>query len=431
MSPDFLSHKVEVPLLKKQIHYVMNHSPFYRKKFRSFRREMIFPYFQELPFTDKHEILRDQELYPPFGSNLCADPESVLRIHKTSGTTNKPLIIALTRRDIEATVASGSRCFWASGLRPFHTVVHCLNYCLWMGGYTDHQSLEATGATVVPYGVGNSKALLETILNLKIDALHCTPSYLAILEAILRDEMKIKPSRLKLKLGLFGGEGGLENPGFRSKIESVWGFRAMNANYGMADVLSMFGAECECQNGMHFMGQGNILAELIDPQTCKPLPVKEGVMGEMVLTNINRQAQPLIRFRTHDLIRIVDHRACACGRKSFKFYVIGRSDDMLVIKGINVFPSLIRQILSGCPGVLPNQFQVVLDTPPPFNGFKLRAECKRGLTGQAKDRLEHSIRAHFDAKLSLKPILELLPEGGLPRTHGKTQLIIRNYEKQP
>jgi phenylacetate-CoA ligase len=425
-----LREAVELPRLERQLEYVISNSSFYKRKFAEVLKSCgsLYDNFSNLPFTCKDEVVNDQIAAAPFGSNLCVDRKELLRIHKTSGTTNRPVIIAMTRADIDATVASGARCFWASGLRPEHIVVHCLSYCMWMGGYTDHQSLEATGAAVVPYGVGNSKALLETIVNLKVDAIHCTPSYLAVLENLLKKEFDMSPEELELKLGLFGGEPGLQTPGFREHIESVWGFKAMDANYGAADVLSMFGAECHRQNGLHFMGQGNILVELIEPSTGENLPVEKGVRGELVVTNINRQAQPFVRYRTGDVIHILDHSMCECGRKSFRFNVVGRSDDMIVVKGVNVFPGLIHDRLTHFLDRLTGHFQVILDSPPPLKGLKLRIEYRGDLNQKEKEELIEVLRNDFAAKINVRPLIDLVADGTLPRTHGKTKTVIREYE---
>jgi phenylacetate-CoA ligase len=422
--------KVDSRRLREQLRYVMDTSPFYNRKYRRLKRDpdYVLKNFAHLPFTTKEEVIRDQVSHPPFGSNLCAADKAVVRVHRTSGTTNRPVVIAMTAADVQATVASGARCFWASGLRPHHTVVHCLNYCLWAGGYTDHQSLEATGATVVPFGVGNSKALVEAIRELRVDAVHCTPSYLQVLEELLARDFGMKPSDLGLRLGLFGGEGGVGEQAFRQRIEHTWGFKAMNANYGMADVLSMFGAECGLQQGLHFMGQGNLLVELIDPKTLKLLPVEAGVTGELVLTNINRQAQPVIRFRTRDLISIRDHNVCACGRGSFRFDIVGRSDDMLVVKGVNIFPGLVKGRLARFRGKVTGCFQIVVDTPPPLRELYLRVEYSRTLKAMERRRLLESLSDDFQTGLSVRPRIELVPEGTLPRTHGKTGFIQRREQ---
>jgi phenylacetate-CoA ligase len=325
----------------------------------------------------------------------------------------------MTAQDLEGVVASGRRCFWASGLRPDDTVVHCLNYCLWAGGYTDHQSLEATGAGVIPYGVGNSRGLIEAILHLKPTAIHCTPSYLSKLDVLLEREFDLEPSDLKLKKGLFGGEGGLQNARYRKNIEERWGISAMNANYGLSEVHSMFGAECEQRKGLHFMAQEYLVPELIDPVSGTPLKIEPGKVGELVLTHIARQAQPLVRYRTHDSIEIVDHRTCKCGRTSFRFNVRGRSDDMLVIKGINVYPDAIKDVLLEFPEFT-GEYQILVGKEEPIETIVLKIEVT-----DATANLTNKISRRLKESLSISPVLEIMRKGSFSRTDGKTKRVIR------
>lgn len=415
----------EEPRLAQQIEYVMRHSAFYQTKFGKSKHDHLGDKFEAVPFTEKHEIIDDQTAHPPFGRNLCVPQSKVQRIHRTSGTTGRPVLIALTREDSVATIASGRRCFWAAGLRPGDIVFHCLNYCMWMGGLTDHLSLEATGATVVPYGVGNSRNLIDAMLTIKPTALHCTFSYLAKLEQLLKTEFSLGPRDLGLKKGLFAGEGGIQDPDNRAHIEQVWGLKAMDANYGISDVLSMFGAECSRQSGMHFMGQGNLYIELIDPDTSLPLPVERGVQGEFVLTTLGKVAQPLIRFRTHDVVEILDHGRCDCGRRSFRFKILGRSDDMIVVKGINLFPSAIGTVVSKFLPQVTGEYQVVVNKGMVVKNLSVRVEV-RGNVGETtaselKLRLQEAIRQKFDVKAEI----EIVPEGHFPRTEEKTRRLIR------
>ena len=432
MDPAQLHSRVEGPRRKRQLEYVMARSPFYRRKFRPFGRDAatLVCRFAELPFSDKKEILADQLEHQPFGSNLCAEPGDIRRVHKTSGTTARPLMIAMTEADIATTVASGARSFRAAGLSRGFTVAHCLNYCLWMGGYTDHQSLEAAGATVVPYGVGNTHALVETIRQVRVNAIHCTPSYLTVLEEALLQEFGMQPRDLGLRLGLFGGEGGLENPDFRQRVESLWGIRAMNANYGMADVLSILGGECSQRDGLHFMGQGAVLVELIEPQTGAPVPIERGAEGELVLTNLLREAQPVVRYRTGDILAIVGHNRCRCGRRSFRFRVKGRSDDMLVVSGVNVFPSAVQAVLMTCLDQLTGAYQIVLETPPPLRTILVRAEYRGCTRGAVRQALQKRLLAAFRTQMGLGPRIELVPQGTLLRSKGKTKPILRSYLEQ-
>ncbi|MDD5242400.1 MAG: hypothetical protein PHU49_00140 [Syntrophorhabdaceae bacterium] len=421
-----LSEEVERPLLLKQLEYVFKKSPFYKKKLQTFKSaKEAFNHFKLLPFTEKKEIIDDQIEFPPLGSNLSVDRKKVIRIHRTSGTTGRPVFIAMTGNDIEATIRSGARCFWASGLRPDDVVFHCLNYCMWIGGYTDHQSLEKTGASVIPYGVGNSKNLIESIIEVKPTALSCTVSYLKKLELLLENDFNMEPANLSLTKGLFGGEGGLQDRQIRKKIEDTWGIKAMDANYGVSDVLSMFGGECSEQKGLHFMGQGNLYIELIDPDSGEVFPIEKGVTGEFVLTNLQREAQPVIRFRTHDMVEILDHNRCDCGRSSFRFKVLGRSDDMIVVKGLNIYPVAIGGVVSEFLDAMTGEYQIIVENKQPVDKITVAIEYRDGLSENERGRLNLAIAKRIKERFEVNSQIELVPAGALPRTEGKTKRLVR------
>ena len=412
--------------LKKQLQYIFHKSPFYRNKLNKYTLSEsadILEFHDTLPFTEKAEILEDQENHKPYGNNVCADISKLSRIHKTSGTSGTPLILLLTEADIAYTYECGARCYFSSGLRYYHTIVNCMNYCMWAGGYTDHGSMETVGATVIPFGVGNTKMLLDFLLSFRPDALHSTPSYLAKLKDVLKKEYKILPIQLGLKLGLFGGEGGLQDPNFRKDIESTWGFRAMNANYGMADVLSMFGAECQCRCGLHFMGQGVIYPTLIDPRTYEIIPIQKSARGELVITNLLKEAQPLLRYRTSDIIEIIDTSICECGRRSFRFHILGRSDDMIIIKGINLFPGSVSRVINCHLSNLTGEYLIMVNKSDPINKFSISIEVKRSCSD--RNNLRTTLMEAFVRDLSLRPDIVFVDDGTLSRTEGKTSRIAR------
>ncbi len=412
--------------LANQFAYLMTHSAFYQEKFRGAQKTITRAELATLPFTEKDELRASQETHPPFGNYLAAPIENVSRVHKTSGTTGRPLYIALTARDIETTHECGARAYVGAGLQRGDRVVHCLNYQMWAGGVTDHLSLERAGATVIPFGVGNTHVLLRTIRDLGIHAISSTPSYLVHLADIVRSELHIEPHELGLRKGFFGGEPGLQNPNVRGAIERTWNLRAMDANYGMADVLSIFGAECERRDGLHFHGQGALLVELIDPATLKPLAIETGARGELVYTNLTRAAQPLIRYRSHDAAEIVSAEPCACGRTGFRFRVLGRSDDMVHVRGVNVFPTAIAEVLASFPE-LSGEFQVVLDTPPPYNQLPLRVELAPTAAQDNVSHLNALLVRTLQERLNFRAAIELVPHGTLPRTEGKTSRVVKTY----
>ena len=413
-------------LLVHQLNRAKIGSPFYRKKLVDLKipdKRTILDLYATLPFTDKSELLADQQQFPPFGSNLPVRESKIQRINRTSGTTSEPLLLILTSKDVMNTYECGARCFYASGLRRHHTVIHCMNYCMWAGGYTDHGSLEHLGAAVIPFGVGNSRLLIETILRIRPQALHATPSYLTKLQEVLNQDFGLAPIELGLQLGLFGGEAGIQDSNFRRQIEKIWGFKAMNANYGSAEVLSMFGAECHERAGLHFMGQGVLYPTLIDMTSAKDIPITSGAVGELVLTTLVKQAQPLIRYRTHDLIEILSTDRCLCGRGSFRFKVIGRNDDMIIIKGINVFPTGIQKIINENLDYLNGQYVILINKIDPIDRFVVRAEVRPEMS-EPRD-FRSKLQSAFVAHLAVRPEIELIAEGTLPRTENKTKRLQR------
>lgn len=412
--------------INKQLRYVLQHSAFYQNKFRDYLDTRADPAlrFKELPFTTKSELLCDQRANPPYGSNLCIRTSDIQRIHKTSGTTDRPLLVALGKGDIEVTVDVGAKCFALSGLTPGDTVVHCLNYNMWAGGYTDHQSLENTGAAVIPFGVGHTKELIDTMLWIRPSAIHCTPSYLKKIEAVMTDTFGMCPADLRLRLGLFGGESGLQNRDFRNRIESTWKIKAMNANYGLSDVMSIFGSECGYQDGLHFMGDEILYPEVIAAGTQAGLPIEAEIIGELVLTNLCKKAQPLVRYRTSDIVRIISTDKCRCGYSGFRFEIVGRSDDMFVFKGVNVHLSAIGAILGGHLDLLSGEYQVHINKSEPVDRMIIILE----LNGAFKSTMPDSdfLSDEIYEKLSFRPQIRFEFNGSLPRSEGKTRRLFRS-----
>lgn len=377
----------------------------------------------ELPLIDKEALRASQREHPPFGDYLAAPPERIARVHRTSGTTGTAMNLALSAADAHQTAVVGARAQSAAGLGPGHRVVHCLNYRLWMGGYTDHATLEATGAAVVPFGVGESSLLIRTIRELGVTAISCTPSYPAVLERTIVEHFPgLRPHDLGLKLGLFGGEPGLDDPAFRVRLAATWGFAPRNANYGVSDVFCNFAGQTEQDDDLHFMALDVLHPELIEPASGDVLPWREGERGELVLTHVSRECQPLVRFRTGDVIVLTGLGRAACGRTAPRFRVVGRSDDMVVVRGINAFPAQVAAVLTR-EKALSGEYRIVLDGPPPYDALPVEAELAEGL--QADAGLAETVSAAIKRALGLTATVRLLPFGALPRTEGKTRRLIR------
>lgn len=409
---------------RRQAEYVHACSRFYQGLFGgNSRLDGTLEQLADIPFTDKQMLRDDQAAQPPFGSYLAAPPEQITRMHRTSGTTGSAMNLALSRRDALMSAAVGGRAQAASGLGPGHRVVHCLNYQLWMGGYTDHAALEATGAMVIPYGVGNSRGLIDVIRELGVTAVSCTPSYPAVLEqTIARHFPDLRPRDLGLQLGLFGGEPGLDEPAFRQRLEDTWGFAARNANYGVTDVLCNFAGQSTVDSDLHLVGLDVLYPELIDPDSLAVKPWREGETGELVLTHLAKECQPLVRFRTGDIITLTGTDKARCGRTAPRFRVTGRSDDMVVVRGINVFPVMVAGVVNRYTE-LSGSYRIRLSGPPPYDVLPVEVELAEG--GAAPDELGARIEADIKHRIGVTARVRVLAANSLPRSEGKTKHVIR------
>ncbi len=408
---------------KRQREHVARNSDFYRALWDGRPPPMDLDDLPELPLSDKSLLRISQAGHPPFGNYLAAPRAAVTRLHRTSGTTGQAMNLALSARDCRVTERVGARSQRAAGLTAGHTVVHCLNYQMWMGGVTDHLTLERTGATVVPFGVGATELLIRTIREIGITAISCTPSYPAVLERVLAEHFPgVRPRDLGLKLGLFGGEAGLDDPALRARIRETWGMEPRNANYGVSDVLSNFAAQCEHDTRLHFLGGDVLYPELIDPETGSPLPIGAGQQGELVLTHLVRDCQPLVRFRSGDIVAIDDTDTCQCGRTGMRFRVVGRSDDMVVVRGLNLFPTMVAAVV-GRFAELSGDYRIVLDGGPPYAFLPVQVELARGQG--AAEGLEARIEEAIKHDLGATAKVVVLPENSFPVTEGKTKRVVR------
>ena len=324
--------------LVQQLEYLEASSAFYRERIRG-RRALA-----DLPFTTKDELRASQHREPPFGEHLCARPEDLVRLHVTSGTTGEPVAIGLTQRDHEANSKVGGEAFAIAGLRPADTVAHCLNYALYAGGIADHMAIEASGATVVPVGVGQSRRLLDLIPRLGITAIFGTLSFPAYLATRARDA-GLEPAALGLRHIVTAGEPGAGLAAVRTEIETAWDVSVADT-FGMSDMWSTMAGECGEGEGLHLTTGDHALLEIIDPETAEPLPMTDGVAGELVWTHLDRQASPLLRYRSSDLATVWT-APCACGRSTPRIRIGGRRDDMLRVQAVNVYPQAIGELLGG------------------------------------------------------------------------------------
>lgn len=422
---------LETRRLRRQLAYTARTSPFYRAKWArtgtDVRRVRDAVEIADLPFTEKAELQAAQDEAPPFGTNACAPMDRLVRMQATGGTTSRPMRMALTRRDVAVYNEIGARAAWAAGLRPGDLLFECMNYAMYAGGVNDHMTFETLGACVAPVGVGQSKRLLQILGDAGTDAaIYSTPSYALHLAGAARAE-GVDPERLRIRKGLFSGDAGLEVGALRQEIETTFGMVARNI-YGTSETAPV-AAECDEADGLHFVGQGAYLAELIDVDGGAVIEAGNGVVGELVLTTLEREAHPLIRMRTHDHVRVTTS-PCACGRTGFRFQLLGRSDDMFIVRGINVYPLAVGTVVDEFRPEVNGELQVVLrDAPPHRLAPLVRVALAEPLPEGDRDRLIGRITDRIHELLVFSPDVELVEASALPRSETKSRRIVRTYRE--
>jgi len=390
------------------------HLPFYAKKFAGMRVSpdtiKSLEDIRKMPLTTKAD-LRD---YYPLG--FCAVPrEEIVRFHGSSGTTGKPTIVAYTRNDLELWSDLCARFLVAGGLQPHHTAQIAFGYGLFTGGFGLHYGVEKVGAAIIPASAGNTKRQIMLMQDIQSDALICTPSYALTILDVMKQE-HIDPATLALKYAFFGGEAWTEQ--MREAIEGGMQIFASN-NYGLSEIIGPgVSGECVARTGMHLQ-EDHFLVECLDPDTLEPVP--DGEPGELVITGMTKEAMPILRYRTRDIARL-DCEPCPCGRTFRRMSrVIGRSDDMLIIRGVNVYPSQIEEALLQVDGVSPH-YEIELSRPQTFDVIKVRVEiASEQFSDKVSDMtvLKERISAAITQVTSVHMQVEMLQPRTLTRFEGK------------
>jgi phenylacetate-CoA ligase len=413
--PPAWTRRLEEERLAEQVSRCYDRSPFYRRKLEEagVRPEHVerLEDLAALPFTTKEELRASQAETPPYGDYVCVDGIEIVRMHLSSGTTGKPLVMPYTERDIATSAEVGARAFWAAGVRPDDTLLHCLSYSFYTGGISDHAALEATGAAMIPVGLGQSARVLELWRDLRPTALFSTITYPVHL-AETAAERGLDPRSLGLAKLVVTGEPGGQIAATRRRLEELWGAE-VGDTYGLSEVWGTLAGECEERAGLHFSGQDATLVELIEPESGERVPVEEGARGELVFTHLYREAAPLIRFRSRDVAEILGVD-CPCGRTGFRFRVVGRSDDMFRVRGVNVFPSAVEELMRE-QGV--DRFAIVLDSFPVEPPVRILVE---GVKGRERE-LAQAVRARLDFTCEIAAAT-------LPRSEAKSKRLYRVYD---
>lgn len=369
----------------------------------------------KLPFTEKSDL---RDTYP-FG--LFASPmQEIVRLHASSGTTGKPIVVAYTQADVDVWASVMARSFAACGLHESDLIQNAYGYGLFTGGLGAHYGAEALGATVIPISGGNTQRQLMIMKDFGVTAICCTPSYfLHLLEQ--GQEAGIDFKKLPLRAGVFGAEPWTE--GMRHRIEALSGLKAYDL-YGLSEIIGPGVAmECQCQTGPHIF-EDHFYPEIVNIKTGKPCP--DGVEGELVLTTLSKQAMPMIRYRTHD-ITVLAPETCACGRTLRRLQRISRrSDDMFIIRGVNVYPSQIETALLAVEGTLPH-YQIILRREHGLDEVEVQVEVTAEVfsdTVGALENLQSQLSLAIERTVGLRMQVRLVQPRTIPRSEGKAKRVI-------
>ena len=414
-------HKIQSKRLVKMVDYVYHNTPFYRRKFQEMG---LVPEdirgiedIGKLPFTDKLD-LRDNY---PFG--LAAVPMSqIVRIHASSGTTGKPVVVLYTRKDLAMWAESISRAFTAFGASKEDIFQISYGYGLFTGGLGAHDGAQNIGASVIPISSGNTQKQITLMHDFGATVLCCTPSYAQFLGEAM-NESEWRRDEFKLRIGAFGAEPWTEN--MRTKLEQTLGIKAYDI-YGLSEVAGPgVGYECECQHGTH-LNEDYYYPEIVNPETGEPLP--EGTFGELCFTHLTKEGMPLLRYRTHDLTAL-HYEKCDCGRTLVRMdRILGRCDDMLIIRGVNVFPSQIEAVILTQPEFEPH-FMLVVDRINNTDTSELRVEVKEDyFTDDMATMvgLQRKLEAELRSVIGLGFKVKLVEPKGIERSTGKAKRVIDN-----
>lgn len=412
--------EIQSKRLRETVERCYNNVPFYKKKFDEIglKPEDIktIDDISKIPFTVKQD-LRDNY---PFGLN-AVPKKDIVRVHASSGTTGKQTVVSYTKGDIDRWSECAARALYAIGTRPEDKVHVSYGYGLFTGGLGLHYGAEYMGATVVPASTGNTKRQIALLQDFESNIICCTPSYALVIAETMK-EMGIDPENLPLRAGFFGAEPWTES--MRKEIEKSLSLKAYDI-YGLSEIAGPgVSYECYAQSGMHIC-EDYFYPEIVDPDTLEPLP--EGSYGELVFTCIGKEALPLLRYRTRD-ITCLTYEKCECGRTLVRMKKPkGRSDDMLIIRGVNVFPSQVEHVILSM-GMEPN-YQIIVDRVNNLDTMTVCIEMAEDLISDSVKRIEQAEKDLSAAMLSTLGVgakVKLVEPRSLPRTEGKAKRVIDN-----
>jgi phenylacetate-CoA ligase len=407
--------------LSRQLAYVAASSPMYRELFASHgvRPSSLVSVsdLRHYPFTTKEMLRASQAAAPPLGRHAAVAMTRVIRVHASTGTTGAPSWVGVTRNDSAAWTRMTAAALRTQGLSREDVVVHGAGLTLFVGGLPVRDAIESIGATVVPIGTGASEKAVLAMSTLGVSTLHSTPSYARYLADHIRTRAGRDPREFGLAKLIVGGEPGGGEPAFRAHLVNEWGAR-VTEGLGNADMAPIIFAEPPGAAGMRLTGGRHVLVELIDPDTGEPVEPEPGATGELVYTALDRECCPLVRFRTRDRIRVTG--TDTDGAPLIR--CVGRTDDMLIVLGVNVFPSAVRDLVHTLYPRTSGAMQLVLDGPAPRVEPPLRLEAEWGDEPGDHTQLRRVLEELIKDRLSVPARVTLVPPGSLERSEMKTRL---------
>lgn len=408
-----------------QIRYVFEHSAFYRAKFQQagFRSADDLGGLDDiaqLPFTEKDELRESQALHPPFGNHIAASPDDLRRVFSTSGTTGTPCYLGLTQHDLDMYATNVARGYSAAGFKPGQRLVVGFNAGPFVAGAV-YYGFDKIGCSVIPVGTGNTERMVTAIQKLGATGVSCTPSYGLYLIDWCRDK-GIDTQSLGLQNMITAGEPGGGDPLIRSTIRDAFGC-TIRESMGIGDISLSVWAEDASEDGMNFMARGFVHVELIDPVSGQTIAWEDGAQGELVYTALQRQAMPLVRFRSRDHVT-VNMKPNPTGRTGPRIRCVGRTDDMLIVRGVNLFPTAVRNVLEGFNGQVSGMFSIrpklkaVSQVPP----LPVTVEVAPGAQAD-NPGLQKGIEQQLKERLLVTTQVTLVPYNTLPRETYKSKLV--------
>jgi phenylacetate-CoA ligase len=423
--------EMQLARLRRHLDSLRERSPFYRRKLDGFEpaRLRTLADLRRLPFTTKDELRESQLASPPLGGHAGVPMERVIRVHASSGTTGRPSYVGITARDRDAWTEVVSRVYTCEGVRPDDVVVHGFGLGFFVGGLPLKDAIENIGATFVPVGTGASERLVTAIRDLRATVLTCTPSYADYLAEWVREHAGIDPAELGLKRILLGAEPGGAVPAVRERLARTYD-AFVTEGLGNADLVPVYAGTCDELAGNHFLAPDFLCLELVDPDSGEAIEWEDGAEGELVATHLTRECVPLVRFRVGDRVTVATS-PCACGRTGPRLVCIGRTDDMLIVAGVNVWPSAVKEVVEELHPRVTGALQILLRAPGPGVEPPLHLQAEHGAGEGDLSGLTEELERRIRDRLVVPARVELVPPGTLPRFEMKSKLVRELYRDDP